>query len=248
MKPPKRELKKPGRNSEARKSLIREHMRFILQREEMRFSKELLALLLEEGCNLPLELAKPLFYRAMATTLSCKLDRSLKGKLSADIPPDPSTIRHLEFHAMVQLFCAHVPNPEEQLAMASLDALSVVCKRWILNHELLTGSAVSFDEYLREAVQEIGEQNPGGELAGQQFANIRRRVYMALVTSLLRHARDPAAFKSAFGPVPEVLAAMRKNRAVFSRAMKLFSGQVSHFTNIASRTFWRTLNTMDSDY
>lgn len=248
MKPPKSELKKPGRNSEARKSLIRAHMRFILQREEMRFSKELLALLLEEGCNLPLELAKPIFYRAMITTLSAKLDPSLRGKLTAGMPPDRSEIRHPQFHALIQAFCSHVPNPEEPLAGASLDAIAVVCRRWMVDRALLSGSAARFDEYLREAVQEIAEQNPGGELASQQFDNIRRRVRMALITSLLRHARDPASFKAAFGSVPEALATMQKDPAVLPRAMDLLSGQVPYFPDIASRTFWRTLNAMDTDY
>lgn len=238
MRPPK---------SKSRQSVIREQMRFLLQQEETRFSRELLAFLLEEGCNLPLELARPLFYRTMVTTLSAKLDPSLRGKLTGGMPPNLSAIRHSQFCSLIQGFCSHVPNPEGPLAAASLDAIAVVCRRWTLDRALLSGSAASFDESLRKAVQEMVEHNPGGALGGQLFDRIRRRVRMALITSLLRHARDPVGFKSAFGSVPEALAAMQEDPAVFSRAMDLLSSQVPYFAAIASRTFWRTLNAMDTD-
>jgi hypothetical protein len=60
----------PESANQTRDRLIRDEMRFLLQRDEQRFGKQLRARLLEEGCNLPLSVAKPAFYREMIAALA----------------------------------------------------------------------------------------------------------------------------------------------------------------------------------
>ena len=62
--------------NQTRDRLIRDEMRFLLQRDEQRFGKQLRARLLEEGCNLPLSVATPAFYREMIAALTSRLSKT----------------------------------------------------------------------------------------------------------------------------------------------------------------------------
>ena len=68
----------PGcRTAEAvRKQLIRREMRFVLQQDVRRFTRQLLARLLDEGCNLNPALARLRFYEGFVR------------RLAADLPAD----------------------------------------------------------------------------------------------------------------------------------------------------------------
>ena len=73
----------PGQGSrageDARNQLIQREMRFVLQQDVRRFTKQLLAHLLDEGCNLHQDLARIMFYE--------HFERRLASSLSEDTRP-----------------------------------------------------------------------------------------------------------------------------------------------------------------
>ena len=238
----------PSAQKRARNELIREEMRFLLQRDPRRFSKELLARILDEGCNLPLALARPIFYDRVLSIASDMLAPGQRARLMERIPSDASEMTHLRFFDAIRFLHVNLPDSEVTLARAAIEAVAAVLRAWRLDSGFFSREAARFDADLRSIITRISENRPGGRLASQRFEDVRRRLHMALTASLLRHIVDPDSFRADFGPVSDSLRDMQKDHAVFSRAMVFFASRTPYFSEIASRTFWRTLAALDTDY
>jgi hypothetical protein len=119
--------------SEERQQLINEMMQFLLQRQEPRFSKQLQAQLLDEGCNYPMVLAKPRFYELMVLGLGAHLNPVAKRKLDKRILPDFSSLSHIQFSDTMNYFVSHLKNCEEQMAMAVINSIVRIIDEWKLD-------------------------------------------------------------------------------------------------------------------
>lgn len=231
----------------ARKALVREEMQFLLQRDERRFSKQLQARMLDEGCNLPLALARPIFCEKLVSSLSAELPPAQRSRLEGRRPSNGSETTHPRFHEAVRFFLAHLPDAESALARASIEATAAVRRAWRLDIAFLTADADRFEEELGRIVDRLCRSRPHGRLSALRLAHIRRRLYLALTASLLRYVRDPDSFRAEFAAVPDLLGKMRADRGTFTRAMAFFAAQTPYFVDIASRTFWRTLAALDTE-
>lgn len=231
----------------ARDQMVREETRFLLQPDERRFAKLLRARLLEEGCNLPLYLARPAFYAETIAALSPLLEGPIRSELAGLLPSDSSRMDHPGFHKTMHWLEGHLPDPGPLMTRAALDALSAVKVKWLIPSDSLCRSAEAFDACLQTAVTQMVAASPHGRLGGLDFATVRRRMRLALTASLLTYLRDPAVFHAVFGPVPRCLTAMQKDREMFCRVMAFFFEQLPYAEHLASQAFWRLLQALDTE-
>ena len=114
--------------SDPKKQLINEEMQFLLQRDSSRFKRQLLARLLEEGCNLPMHLAKSLFYEYFTSTLIGILPAKQKEKLNQHISFDLTQMEHPHFYQAVLFFQSWLKQAEFQMIQASFQAIESIIK------------------------------------------------------------------------------------------------------------------------
>ena len=237
----------PGPTQHAREALIREMRVFLLENNDARFSKQLLAFLLEEGCNLPLALAKPLFYRHVVSTLSAALEASGQAAVARRFSGDGEGLTHPQFHWILDFIHTCLPDADTRMAAAAIDTVGTVLEAWRLEKSVFTENTETFERVVRQVVARIVNGNRNGRLADWPVEVILRRLRLALTASLLRHARDPDRFRSTFGPIHRLWKTMPADPMVFCRVMSFLQGQIPYFRHIASQVFWRTLNHLDAD-
>lgn len=243
-------FRKPGNTKThggARDQMVREELRFLLQPDERRFAKLLRARLLEEGCNLPLCLARPAFYSEMLAALSPRLEGPTRSELAGLLTTDPSRMDPPVFQETMRWLEGRLPDPGPLMTRAALDALSAVKAQWLIPADALCRTAEAFDACLQDAVNRVAAARPHGRLGGLAFAVVRRRLRLALTASLLACTRDPAVFHARFGPVPRCLTGMEQDRALFCRVMAFFFEQLPYAEHLASQAFWRLLQTLDTE-
>ena len=247
-----------------RKELIREEMQFLLQRDQRRFRQQLRARLLEEGCNLPMCLAYPLFCHHLQEGLKPILQPQQTTSSAAATPTSadlnlflPDLVPHAQFYGAMRTYASRLQQAEQQMALSVQEALGRVIAGWRLPAHILTRDPALFSQHLNRALALIAKANPGGAIAGRistlnadeesDFASnpIVRRIHMAMTTGALRHTRRPELFFVRFGTVPGLLAAIQADPACFCRAMHFFSAQVPYFSHVAAQSFWRTLGVLD---
>jgi hypothetical protein len=94
----KRSLDNPGRGSrggeETRKQLILREMRFVLQQDPRRFTEQLFARLLDEGCNLHPELARRMFYERFEHLLASSRPADTRTRFFVDAPDSAADDSH----------------------------------------------------------------------------------------------------------------------------------------------------------
>jgi hypothetical protein len=237
----------PGSTNGAREALLREETLFLLQGHGACFSRQLRARLLEEGCNLPLAVARPLFYRHIVLRLSAALEASGQAAYTRRFPENGDRLIHPQFHRIIRFLHARLPNAEECMARAVLDAAAAVLAFWRLDETMFTQKPEIFETFARQMAARIVDGSHAGGLAGLPFDVVIRRLRLALTVSLLRHVKDPEGFRSEFGLIPQVLKAIPGDPVVFSRVMSFLLGQVPYFSHVASQVFWRTLNNLDAE-
>ena len=142
---------KPNQNAES-KQLINEMMQFLLQRKELRFSKQLQAQLLDEGCNYPIALAKPRFYELMVLGLAAQLNPVAKKKLDKRISPDLSNLNHIQFSETMNYFVAHLKNFEKQMAGEVINSSEQIIDEWKLNPTFFSGGLDEFNAHFQAVV------------------------------------------------------------------------------------------------
>ena len=237
---------KDNRNDEG-KQLISEMMQFLLQRQASRFSKQLMAQLLEEGCNYPVVLATPRFYELMVLGLAGRLNAGARKKFDKCVTLHLSKLNHKQFNETIKFFMSHLKNFEKQMALEVIHSIEQIIDEWKLKTAFFTAGLDDFNAHLQAVVRKFEKASASGRLATISTNQIRRRLYIALTTSLFRFTRDTQKFQLEFGSIPEVLKAMQNDHHVFCRTMAFFSTQTPYFSHTASQTFWRTLRLLNTD-
>jgi hypothetical protein len=126
---------------------------------------------------------------------------------------------------------------------------------WQLDDLLFQESLDQFETQLQSLIRLLyqGVQTSGrtvlrgGCVCSIPLELVRRRLYIALTTSLLRYVKERKPFQAEFGSIPDVVKAMQKDHQVFCRFMAFCRERTPYFTYIASQTFWRTLETLRLD-
>lgn len=239
--------------------IIRDEMAFLLEPNEPRFDRQLLARLLGEGCNFPLAIAKPRFLKLMISGLFAKTDPATRKKFVETFHINVSefhngkkdSISHEDFHKVMLFFKSYGQHPGQQIATEVLDAIQKLKEEWQLDEAMFQEGLEQFEARLHPLINQIyqGEQSLSPTLIGDSGCPIpldlaRRRLYIALTTSLLRHIQARQAFETQFGSIPEVVKAMQEDHSVFCDFMKFCKERTPYFHYLASRTFWRTLETL----
>jgi hypothetical protein len=234
--------------NDERKQLINEMMQFLLQRQEQRFSKQLQAQLLDEGCNYPIVLAKPRFYELIISGLGVHLNPAAKKKLDKRILPDVSNLSHIQFSDTMSYFASHLKNCEKRMALEVINSIEHIIGEWKLAPAFFSGGQDEFNAHLEAVVGKFAKVCAPSRLPGVPITQIRRRLYIALTTSLCRFTRDQQAFQLKFGSIPATLRAMQADHTIFCRVMAYFGDQTPYFIHAASQTFWRTLQSLNTDH
>jgi len=234
--------------NDERKQLINEMMQFLLQRQASRFSKQLKAQLLDEGCNYPTVLAKPRFYELMVSGLAEQLNPAAKKKIGRRISPDLSNLNHIQFSETMNYFVSHLKNFETQAAIEVVNSLEQIIDEWKLDTTFFSGGPDEFNAHVQAVVGKFAKASASNRLPSISINRVRRRLYIALTISLYRFTRDQQTFQLKFGSIPGVLKAMQADHTVFCRVMAFFSIQTPYFSHAAASTFWRTLQALKTDY
>ena len=239
--------KKTSSPQVARQKLIQEELRFLLEGDKVRFSRQLLSRLLAEGCNLPLALARPRFYDLMIEGLTAALD--VRDAKRFDYIDNLSGLKteHAQFYRAMCFFEDHVQGAGPRMTQASLDALATIVSEWQLKSEIFQKDRNQFDLHLKALAQKMAKSSPSPTLSKLPLSLIRRRLYITLTTSLLRFVKNQTEFEARFGTLSEALVAMQADHTVFSRVMAIFLDDFPYGEFVASQTFWRTIQTLDNE-
>ena len=228
-----------------RRELINDTVNFLLQIEESRFNRLLLAQLLDEGCNYPLPLARASFNRQMISGMLADQADPSGGRLKKLLPPNLSELTHPHFYEAIRFYLKMGKNSELKLARLVLDGLEAVKNEWQREIAFFDRSEADYKLELEAIMGRMAGSRLSPEPAAPPaMETVRARLCLALTTVLLRHTREPRAFHDEFGLLPQALQAMRGDHAAFRRAMVFFHHREPHFTHLASQTFWRTLQTL----
>jgi hypothetical protein len=237
-----------GRASEAvRKQLIRREMRFVLHQDVRRFTQQLLARLFDEGCNLNPALARIRFYEDFVCWLAADLPADARGRFYEKTTDDIVDAPHRRYHAAVRYLLAHLPDAETQITATVLNVIEALKMDWQQTAIKCLSNANPEDSCLRGLVEEFSRANAEGNLAQHGFDRIRRRIRLAVITSLMRHVRKPDLLREKFGSVPQILRGVSQNPTFFSALMATFEKQIPYAAHIMAQSFWRTLNNMDTE-
>jgi hypothetical protein len=238
-------------SSQDTNQIIRDELNFLLERDEERFTKHLLAHLLNEGCNLPIIIAKPRFYELMVAGLFAKASPSIQEKFVQTLPSlqeivssptqsEHQSISHEEFFKAMLFFKSYLDFSGKQMAIEVTKSIDMIKAEWQLDESFFQEGIDHFTACLQTVINQICQ----GIQTSEPIELIRRRLYIALTTSLLRYVQERKPFQAEFGSIPEVVNAMQADHAVFCRFMAFCQERTPYFTYIASQTFWRTLETL----
>ncbi len=240
-------LWKKTREDEAQR-IIRDEMRFVLEPNEKWFKKNLQSHLLREGCNYPLYLAQPVFYDAMITGLYSSVDASLQSQCLKAFP----CIEHIhdeplsyeEFHAVMRFLAAKLKGSEKQIALEVTKSIERIKQLWQLDEQFFHQELPQFEAFIETTMNGLLHSDSIENAQLRSSDHIRRRLYMALTTSLLRKMNVRRAFEDEFESIPRILENMHQDHGVFCRFMRFCQERTPYFTFIASQAFWRTLETL----
>ena len=247
----KRSLKNPGQGSrvgdETRKQLIRREMRFVLQQDVRRFTEQLLARLLDEGCNLHPDLARKMFYERFWHLLASVRPADTRTRFFEDAPDSAPECTHPRYHAAVKYVLTHLSDAETQIVAAVLDVIETLKLDWQRIAQTWLSDENPASPHLQDLIEQISRLNPEGKLARHGLERIRRRLKIAVVASLMRHVRKPDLLREKYGSVPKMLQAISRDPAFMPALMAILKEQVPYAQHVISQSFWRTLNNLDTE-
>ena len=247
----KRSLENPGQDSRVaeatRKQLIKREMRFVLQRDVHQFTKLLLARLLDEGCNLHQDVARMMFYERFERRLSAGRPEDTRYRFCEKTPDSDTNCNHLRYHAAVKYSLAHLSDAETQITATVLDVIETLKLDWQRIAQTCLSDENLASPYLQDLIEQITHVNSGGKLAQHGLDQIRRRLKIAVVTSLMRHARKPDLLRKKYGSVPLILQGISRDPALLSAVMAALKEQVPYARHVIAQSFWRTMNNMDTE-
>jgi hypothetical protein len=233
--------------------IIRDELKFLLEADEQRFAEHLLTHLLDEGCNLPLVIAKPRFYALMMTGLFTRVSASIQDRFIQKFPSlqaivssaqfKSQSVTHEDFLNAMRFFHSHLESSGKQVAIEITTSIEILKQEWQLDESFFQDAIDHFITRLQAIINEMcqGVQTSIGIMP---LDLVRRRLYIALTTSLLRHVKERNPFQTEFGSIPKTVNAMQQDHAVFCRFMAFCRERNPYFTYVASQTFWRTLETL----
>ena len=228
-----------------RKELIKREMRFVLQQDIRRFTRQLQSRLLDEGCNLHPILARSIFYEHFEGRIANDLPGALRTRFAEDQAPAPSEFTHPRHQKAVKYILGHLSEAEAKIAAAVLDVLEVLKLKWQQTATQCIIDTSQGNKDLENLITQISNLNPGGYLARHGRGTIRRRLRIAIVTSLLRHVRQPELLREKFGRLSQILRKMSQNPSLYPELLAIFQEQVPYARSVIPQTFWRTLTNMD---
>ena len=231
----------------ARKQLIRREMRFVLHQDVRRFTRQLLARLFDEGCNLNPALARMKFYEGFVRRLAADLPADTRDRFYKKSPDVVVDDTHRRYHAAVKYFLAHLSDAETQITAAVLDSIETLKLDWQQTAKKCLPNANPGDLYLQKLVEQISHANSNGNLAQHCLDKICCRIRIAVVTSLMRHVRRTDLLRAEFGSIPQILRSLSQNPTFFSALMAKFQKQIPYAEHVMAQSFWRTLNNMDTE-
>ena len=244
---PKNQGSKGRAGEAARKQLIRREMRFVLHQDVRRFTQQLLARLLDEGCNLNPALARIKFYEGFVRRLAADLPADIRGRFCEKTPDVVVDDTHRRYHAAVRCFLAHFSDSETQMTATVLDVIEALKLDWQQTAKKCLSNANPGETDLQNLVEQISRANSNGNLAQHGLDNIRRRLRIAVITSLMRHVRRPDLLREKFGSVPQILKNLGQDPELFPALMAIFKEQIPYAEHVIAQSFWRTLNNMDTE-
>ena len=241
-------LRQGGRAAEAtRKQLIRCEMRFVLQQDVRRFTQQLLARLLDEGSNLHQDLARMMFYERFGLRLASALPADTRTRFCEKIPDSDVDCTHPRYCAAVKYFLTQLPDAETQITATVLDVIETLKLDWQRIAKKCFSDENLASPYLQDLIEQISRVNPDGKLAQHGLDQIRRRLKIAVVASLMRHVRKPDLLRKKYGSVPLILQGISRDPALLPAVMATFKEQVPYAQHVIAQSFWRTLNNMDTE-
>jgi hypothetical protein len=233
--------------------IIRDELKFLLEEDEQRFAEYLLAHLLDEGCNLPLVIAKPRFYALMITGLFTKVSSSIQDRFIQKFPSlqpmvssaqfKSQSVTHEDFLNTMRFFHSHLESSGEQVAIEMTTSIEILKQEWQLDESFFQDTIDHFTTRLQAVINQMCQEAQPSACT-MSIELVRRRLYIALTTSLLRHVKERKPFQAEFGSIPETVNAMQQDHAVFCRFMAFCRERNPYFTYVASQIFWRTLETL----
>ena len=247
----KRSLENPGQKSRVaeatRKQLIKREMRFVLQQDVRRFTRQLLARILDEGCNLHPDLTRIMFYERFERRLVSGLAADTRTRFYDKIPKLNTGCTHPRYHATVKYFLTHLSDAETQITGTVLDVIGALKLDWQCIAKTCLSNPNPGNPYLQNLIKQISRANPDGNLIHHGLDKIGRRLKIAVVTSLMRHVRKPDLLRLKYGSMPQTLQSLSRNPALWPALMAAFNEQVPYTQHVTAQSFWRTLNNMDTE-
>jgi len=224
-------------------AVLQDIVTLLLETDERRFSQLLLARLLDEGCNLPLKLAKPRLYMLMASALSKHLPFDKFAEIPEILEDHSTSFQHARFVEIMTFYYTHLSHAKQTMAFEFLNALDVIKAEWQEEAHLCQEKESMFGQRLQVIVESLFPQSLSDNDVFS-LPQVRRRLYLAMTTSLLRHLRDRSLFQSTFGSIPQALSAMQQNHAEFVRFLLFCRERIPYYDHIAAQIFWRALETV----
>jgi len=231
----------------ARKQLIQREMRFVLLRDVRRFTRQLLARLLDEGCNLHRDLARMMFYERFERRLTFGLPADSHARFCEKTMNSAADFSHPRYQAAVKHFLTHLSGTQTQITAAVLDVIEALKLEWQQIAQECLPNTDARGSNLQNLIAQISRVNPAGKLARHGLDTTRRRLKIAMVASLLRHVRAPDLLQENYGSVPQILQRLSRDPAFFAALMVFLTQQVPYARHVIARSFWRTLNSMDTE-
>ena len=231
----------------ARGQLIRREIRFVLQQDVRRFTQQLLARLLDEGCNLNPALARMMFCERLVSRLASGQSGDTPSRFSRTTPDVVGDDIHRRYFTAVKYFLAHLSDAEAQITATVLDVIEALKLDWQQTAKGCLSNVNPGDTDLQHLVEQISHVNSDGKLAQHGLDKIRHRLRLAVGTSLLRHVRSPVLLKEKFGSISQILQKIGQDPAFFLALMAIFKEEIPYASHVIAQSFWRTLNNMDTE-
>lgn len=224
----------------SKQQLINEEMQFLLQQDSGRFKRQLTARLLEEGCNLPVRLARPLFYLFFMAELRGFLPEPARIELDGRMPPDLKPIAHPYFYEAILFFRSKLRHAEKKMTHASLSACESIVRKWRLERTFFNSGSKEFIRILRRYLDWFGMEKTNRFMGDEIVHLFQRRIYLAVTMSMSRHLIHPQDFFKEFGGLSGLIRSMYTDHQVFNRIFAYYRNDIPFFMDTASRVFWRT--------
>lgn len=227
--------------------LIRDEMRFLLERNERWFEKHLQAHLFDEGCNFPIVLAKPRFYELMVSGLLAGAKPAIQKQVETMIPDSRENASHLAHESFYKIMCflaSKLDDSGKQMAFEVTNSIQTIQQEWQLDTRMFQEDYGQFAAWVDSLASQLVKAHHMEWPDSMSCEHIRRRVYLALTTSLLGKMNVRQAFEGKFDSISSLLKTMQNDHTHFCRFMAFCQERTPYFSHIVSRTFWRTLETL----